>query len=109
MVGFFWVGVSARSGRSRSPEPLFERAKHLQHSGEVGAPCGSSGDGWGGAGGSATADLGICNLHRQRTTLANFSRCAPENGRSRAAQTRHLLSHSGGKADGEEFELSLKV
>ena len=32
-----------------------------------------------------------------------------ENYRGRAAQTRHLLSHSGGKADGEEFELSSRV
>ena len=101
--------ICARSGRSRSPEPIPTAAKHLQHIGKVGAPCGSSGDGGGGAGGSETADLGICNVHRQPTSLANFSRWAPENGRSRAAQTRHLLSHSGGKADGEEFELSLRV
>ena len=99
----------AKSGRSRWPETRFQRAKHLQHSGEVGAPCGSSGGGWGRAGGSKTADLGICIVHRQYTTLANFSGWTPENGRMRAAQTRHLLSHSGGKADGEEFELSLKV
>ena len=99
----------AKSGRSRWPETRFQRAKHLQHSGEVGAPCGSSGDGWGGAGGSATADLGICNAHRRNSTFANFCSCSPENGRARAAQTRHLLSHSGGKADGEEFELSLRV
>ena len=101
--------ICARSGRSRPPETIPTAAKHLQHIGKVGAPCGSSGDGWGGAGGSETADLGICNVHRQHTTLANFSRWTPENYRSRAAQTRHLLSHSGGKADGEEFELSLKV
>ena len=101
--------ICARSGRSRSPEPIPTAAKHLQHIGKVGAPCGSSGDGWGGAGGSATADFGICNAHRQYTTFANLRRCTPENGRMRAAQTRHLLSHRGGKADGEEFELSLRV
>ena len=101
--------ICARSGRSRSPETIPTAAKHLQHSGKVGAPCGSSGDGWGGAGGSETADLGICNVHRQPTTFANFRRWAPENGRMRAAQTRGSTCESGGKADGEEFELSLRV
>ena len=68
----------AKFGRSRWPETRFQRAKHLQHSGEVGAPCGSSGGGWGRAGGSETADLGICIFHQQCTTLANFSRWTPE-------------------------------
>ena len=63
-VTFVSGAICARSGRSRSPEPIPTAAKHLQHIGKVGAPCGSSGDGWGGAGGSETADLGICNVHR---------------------------------------------
>ena len=116
LAGWGWGGVHLRvwrdlvkSGRSRWPETRFQRAKHLQHSGEVGAPCGSSGDGWGGAGGSATADFGICNVHRQASTFANLRSWPLENYRISAAQTRHLLSHRGGKADGEEFELSLRV
>ena len=40
--------ICAQSGRSRSPEPIPTAAKHLQHIGKVGAPCGSSGNGWGG-------------------------------------------------------------
>ena len=109
-VTFVSGAISARSGRSRSPEAIVIGRKHLQALSGLGESCGSSGDGWGGAGGSETADLGICNVHRQPTTFANFRGWTPgENGRVRAAQTRHLLSHSGGKADGEEFELSLKV
>ena len=108
-VTFVSGAICARSGRSRSPKAIVIGRKHLQALSGLGESCGSSGDGWGGAGGSATADFGICNVHRQASTFANLRSWPPRIYRIRAAQTRRLLSHSGGKADGEEFELSLRV
>jgi hypothetical protein len=88
---------------SSAPSTCSTVVRSGHHAGAVGR------DGWGGAGGSETADLGICNLHRRNKSFANFRSCYTRNYRISAAQTRHLLSHRGGKADGEEFELSSRV
>ena len=47
------------------------------------------------------------NAHRWATTLASFGSWLPENNKMRASQTLGIPGASGGRADGEEFELSL--
>ena len=109
-VTFASGAISARSGRSRSPEAIVIGRKHLQALSGLGESCGSSGDGSGRAGGSRTADLGNGFHNRGDNSLANFqSSCRLLNGGGTLAETWHAGKASDVRADGGGLVLWLKV